>query len=132
MQDTVQNKVALTLIIQKVTSETSILTREAEGVGGRSVYDAIREDSLQNTISMTSDEKTSEYNQSEEASNTEDETPVPEVAADQHVVQPGTDPDLLSLVVEQTIPLRLDLASGEMVPDIEAVRKMAATDRGGE
>ena len=57
--------------------------------------------------------------------------PVPEVTADQPVVQPGRDPNLLSLAVEHTIPLRLDLASGEVVLDIEAGRKMVATDRGG-
>ena len=87
-----------------------------------------KKDSLQNIISMTSDEKTSEHNQSEEALNTEDDTPVPEVTADQPVVQPGPAPDLLSLVV---IHLRLDMGSGEMVRDIEAGRKMVATDRGG-
>ena len=53
IQDTVQNKVALTLVIQKVTSETSILTKEVEEVGGSIACAAIHEDSLQSTISLT-------------------------------------------------------------------------------
>eukprot|EP00092_Neocalanus_flemingeri_P007871 GFUD01008497.1.p1 GENE.GFUD01008497.1~~GFUD01008497.1.p1 ORF type:complete len:1644 (+),score=506.46 GFUD01008497.1:41-4972(+) len=43
---------------------------------------------------------------------------------------PDAVPDLLSLVVQETIPLRLDLTTGEMVPDVEAGKGLVPTQSG--